>query len=352
MLAEAIEEPLDGQESAFSPADRPYDAALSTPVGTFGLIIRDAHTTSTLAAVRRRIQATAPYCPEIDTWLLCVSRMPPAAAASARQMGLAWLDSAGNAAIRTTKLRVLVTGRKPAAVVERVKPLVTAPAERQVAVALLGVALPMRPSDLVRATDVNPVQVQRLLVGLEQNGVIERGHRGAVVDIDRARLLRELYAGREKDAWRWLRGHVAGFDGGDLPKELAKRIERAGLETDYAVTGLAAAIRLTGAGENAPTVAVYVAADRVLGTFKDEIGFVQGSGGPVALRISRERAVHVGVCRVAGVRCVAPSQAYLDMTPDELDAFGDRDKLCQLATQTQAAVVLETTGRNGATHDA
>lgn len=256
----------------------------------------------------RRAAAIIRETADDDLRVLVVPHMSKAAADAADELGVNWIDLAGNAHIRDEGLYVWVFGR-PAVVETRGRPsspfaVRSARVTRQL---LIDPGRWWRQTDLADVADLDAGTVSRVVRRLSDLGLVER----------RDRAVRPADPGELLDAWaREYRfdHHDAvtvqfSGDGVDVTHELAGRFAEASVR--HAFTGFSAAWMLD-PFTRFRTVSVFVdgdpravAADLALRTI--------ATGGNVELIGPRDAGVFQGATVTDGVHCVSTPQAYLDL---------------------------------------
>lgn len=243
-----------------------------------------------------------------DIALLAVPYMTPSGAKAADELGLNWVDLAGNASISDNGVRILVRGR-PNVFGARGRPSSPfAPKSARIArVLLIEPTKWWRQRDLVEATRLDDGHVSRIVRRLEANSLLETRDREF-----RARAPRDLL-----DAWAdqyrfdkhdIVNGHISG-SGIEVARAMSERLRRS--EIRHAFTGLPAAWAI----------------DK-FASFRLSTIFVSGDPRDVAEQLTVRPAVRGANVQIVGpndegvfdgtrewdgLRCVSLAQAYLDL---------------------------------------
>jgi hypothetical protein len=140
------------------------------------------------------------------------------------QRGVGYVDLTGNALLRTSRPAVFV---RTAGAAQDPNPVRREGASLRGVVAgrvvrlLADVRPPYTATAIARATGVSIAQVSRLLMSLDREALVERGHRGLVVGVDWAGLLR-----RRAESYRLFETNRAqGYVSGRGPNEILRRLE-------------------------------------------------------------------------------------------------------------------------------
>lgn len=240
--------------------------------------------------------------------VLVVPYMTPAGARAVEEVGLGWIDLAGNARIRSDDLYVRVEGR-PNLFRSRGRPSSPfAPKSARVTRVLLeDPGRWWRQKELAAATGLDDGSVSRIVRRLDEELLLER----------RERKLRPRDPDRLLDAWAQdyrfthhdiLTGHISG-SGIELARDLAQRL--GALDVRHAFTGLPAAWAIDHFARFRLTT-VYVEGDPRDAAKRLELR--QGSGGAnVQLVGPDDLGVFIGEHPHDGLNCVSPPQVYLDL---------------------------------------
>lgn len=243
--------------------------------------------------------------------LVAVPFMGPVGRERCREAGINWLDLSGNAHILAPGIRVRIEGQ-PNLFKRPGRPSSAfAPKSSRIARWLLlhpGEFMTQR--EIARATDMDEGFTSRIVARLEEDDLVVRAPSGAIRARDPDLLL---------DAWREdynfskhliVKGHIAARSGVALLQRIADELR--GLKADHAATGMAAAWQLTHfAGFR--IVATYVA-ELPPSEVLDRLGFrKEAPGANIWLVVPADEGVFHGANDRAGVRCVHPVQAYLDL---------------------------------------
>ncbi len=302
---------VDASELAFFAP--PYDVKLRAGAYNVALLIRKSLGLTTIAAAARLQKEHARALPEIDVWLLAVPRMTAALAVAAKGMKVNWIDEDGNAEIHAEGLHVKIRGERANDKAREDRVTLASSVSRRIGRALLAMdVFPVKQTTLATAIKAHNTQVSRGYTELEKAKVIAPGLRGVPPALDRARLLDLLRDDSDADAPIWLEGKLVDRRWPDLAEEIADRL---GPDATYAVTGKAAALRQIGKQEAVEPVFVYLTLSC---PGPHDLGFEVEEGGPVRICATADVSRLVGAKVIGGVTCVAPSQAYLDLLPGDL----------------------------------
>lgn len=265
--------------------------------------------------------------------LLVVPHMSEASARTAEEMGVNWLDLAGNASIRAENLHVWVRGR-PNEFRSRGRPSSPfAPRSARVTrVLLLDPKRWWRQKDLVKVTGLDDGTVSRVVRRLDEERFLSR----------RGRELRPRDPAVMLDAWAEdyeferhdiVAGHISG-NGAQLARALVKQLNDANIH--YAFTGLPAAWAIDGFARFR-LVTVYVerdprAAAEALDMRRSPVGANIQLVGP------NDVGVFAGERDFEGFNCVAPVQVYLDLLhlPERAEEAAQHLRAEQLWTRAAA----------------
>lgn len=227
------------------------------------------------------------------------------------EAGIAWGDLSGNGRVIAPRLRVIVDGRPNRFRAAGRPSNLFAPKSARVTRWLL-----MHPHEafaqrhLARATDMTEGFVSRIVSNLAADGYVTREPSGAIRAKDPALLLdawREAYQFSKHQIYR---GHVAARSGDALLKFVADTLTAQGV--DYAATGLAAAWAFTHFAAFRTTT-VYVPEGPSPALF-EQLGYRDDPrGANLWLVVPNDAGVFQGATNQAGVRCVHPVQAYVDL---------------------------------------
>jgi hypothetical protein len=234
--------------------------------------------------------------------------------------GVGWVDLSGNARLVTPGLKVHIEGR-PNLFKQSGRPAdVFAPKSSRITRYLLTYwysTYSIR--GLARETDMDPGFTSRIISRLEAQGFVHR----MVAKTEIGPRCHDIIALRDPDLlldacraeYKFfrhdvIRGHVAARTSEELAQDLDSKLRNAGVE--YAATGLSAAALLTGfVGFRLVTFFLHESPDDWL---RGELGFREDSSGAnVWLVVANDEGVFEGARDVAGIRCAAPLQVYLDL---------------------------------------
>lgn len=256
--------------------------------------------------------------------LVAVPFMGPTGRRRCEEAGVAWLDLSGNARIFAQGIRVLVGG-EPNRFKRRGRPSSAfAPKGARIARWLLmHPHQAMSQRELARATGMDEGYTSRIVANLEKDNLIVRDEHGAIRPRDPGLLLdawRETYSFSRHEI---LRGHMPARSSEGLLRQFAESLRENG--DQHAATGLAAAwlfTKFTGFRLVTMYVLQCPSAD-----FLAHLGFrEEARGANVWLVVPSDEGVFHGVADRAGVACVHPVQAYLDLKdhPERAKEAADR----------------------------
>ncbi len=246
--------------------------------------------------------------------LLVVPYMGEAGRELCRAAGIVWLDLSGNAEIELHSLRIRIIGESNKYKRSGQPQSLFAPRSARAArVFLMDVQRVWLQNAFARVTGLSAGYLSRLLPRYEEAGFIQSEQAGRslhyrVTNPDA--LLDAWYADYDFSHHTILRGHVAARGGPELLRELSAALTRHDVE--HAATGLAgawcwepfAAFRMV-------TLYLSVWPTQEILT---EIGFHGGTrGSNTWLVVPDDAGVFTGAMERAGIRCVSPVQAYLDL---------------------------------------
>jgi hypothetical protein len=278
------------------------------------LIAVEAKSNSRAAAVAQAAQsarAAAKRAGRQVIPLVAVPFMGDVGAKVCAEQQVGFVDLSGNADINAPGLRVRVSG-KPNLFVQRGRPSsVFAPKSSRLArVMLQDPKRSWRQAELAAESQLGPGYVSRICKRLEEDRLIERTPEGGVRPRDPNLILeawQSQYDFRRHDIRQ---GHVPSHSGEELARKL---VEACGaLSIPYALTGLAAAWLLAPfAGYRLVTVYLRKpTGDKLL----QRLGWHEEKrGANLWLIRPNDEGVFHGAQAVAGVECVSPVQAYLDL---------------------------------------
>jgi hypothetical protein len=327
-----------------SPGSDPgFDLILRAAGQTFVAQLRATATLGAIAAQARDLVATVKQSRRPAIPLIVVPFMTEAGRRAATAAGASWFDLSGNAHIVGTGLRVIVDGR-PNEYRKRGRPAsVFAPKSARVVRWLL-----MHPEraftqkEIAQATDMTEGFVSRIVRRLEADNYVNRlgssGERnssrsGYASDGDSGRADGDPPGGALKgrrpvrvsnpslllDAWREgyefdrhtiIQGHIAARSGDALARFVGDTLVAEKVE--HAATGLAAAWQLTQFA--AFRIATFFVTTEPSPELERKLGFRRDtSGANTWLVVPDDRGVLQGAEDRAGLHCVHPVQAYVDL---------------------------------------
>lgn len=269
------------------------------------------------------------------TSLVVVPHMTPAGAERCEAEGVAWADLSGNAHVASHTpdgdLYVHVSGL-PNAFETRGRPRnAFAPKSARLTRTLLAApGAVWTQKELAEATDLDAGHLSRIVKRLLSADLVARDDDGLVSVADPRRLL-DAWANGNAFRHEVIEGHVSGRSGEERARRLAEVLDQHGVP--HALTGLAAAWAYTQAA-GFRLVTCYVTRDKHPNpaAVASEIGFRTDTRAPnVRLLVPDDRGVFDGARHVNGLRCVAPSQAYVDLEHDPERAAELQDALRPLA---------------------
>jgi hypothetical protein len=243
--------------------------------------------------------------------LVAVPLMGQRSAAFLRELGLSWLDLAGNADISGPRVRIRIMGQ-PGAPRRRGRPADPfAPKRARVSHLLLqDPTRHWRQQALANASGLDRGYVSRAIKVLVEAGLVRRQPDGEVGSVD-ARLWFEAW----RDAYRFSQhdvtaGHVGVRSGEELVDRLARLAESSSLR--HALTALPAAFVMTGFG-GFRLVTMYLAAKPPASWLSDLQFRSEPRGANLWLVVPRDEGVLLGAQSVGGAQCVDGVQVSLDL---------------------------------------
>ena len=186
---------------------------------------------------------------------------------------------------------------------------------------LLALGRPASQAELRRATELDPGHVSRIVKRMLKVDLLTRLDDGRLA-VPEPPLLLEAWA--EGNAYRHeiIEGHLPGRTGEERARRLGRALAEASPE--HAFTGLPAAWAYTQfAGFRSVSCYVRALPDA---TLLNAIGFRGETGAPnVRLLVADDEGVFDGAQVVSGLRCVCPSQTYVDLRhePERADELAD-----------------------------
>jgi len=258
-----------------------------------------------VATAAERLRAAAPPG---ALAVLVVPFMTDAGRRTATELGLNWIDLAGNAEIRDEDLYIHVLGRPNRfSSAGRPSSPFAPKSARATRVMLLDPDRWWRQKELAEATGLSDGQVSRVVGRLAEQALLER--EGA--------LFRPLKASRLLDAWsdeyrferhEVLYGHASG-SGIELARDLHRRLGAGAVE--YAFTGLPAAWALRSYSRFRLN-SVYVEGDPHAVAERLDLR-IDDRGANVQLICPDDNGVFAGRREVDSLPCVSAVQVYLDL---------------------------------------
>ena len=223
---------------------------------------------------------------------------------------VAWLDLSGNARIVVPGIFYQNLGnpnrfRRPGRPESAFGPM----GSRVARLLLTEPSKAVRQRDIAHGSGLSEGHVSKVVHRLLEAGLVERGDDGICV-ADRGTLLdawREDYRFNRHDV---VRGHISVAGGESPTRSIAEALDRTG--STYAATALPAAWLWTRhAGFRLSTVYLESPPSTAV---REELGFrEEARGANTWLVVPNDEAVFAGAEPVAGICCVHPVQAYLDL---------------------------------------
>jgi hypothetical protein len=221
-----------------------------------------------------------------------------------------WMDLAGNARIAGPGLLVHVEGKKRARAL-RLAPDVDPFARRSANLVRLLLVEPGRPrsqKDLVEASGLSQSRVSKVLSALGELALVRRDENGQYLVDDADALLHawaDVYSYRRQEV---VPAHMSG-SGIELARDLQDRLGSAGVAHWF--TGLPAAWAYDQFSQFR-LVSVFVDGDP--DRLARDLGLrTSARGANVHLIVRKDQRVEIGEARPQGLRCVHPTQVYLDL---------------------------------------
>ena len=287
-----------------------WDAVFSIQGHSFVLEWRRSGSLGPVADAIRQLRMAQSSFPHEVTPLLAVPYMGEAAQKRCAQAELPWLDLSGNARIVVPGIFYQNLGhpnrfRRPGRPESAFGPKGSRITRRL----LMEPAKAVRQRAIASSTGLNEGYVSRVVGKLLEAGLVAREAEG----------IRATDPGTLLDAWREeyrfdrhdvIRGHISAGGSESLTHSIAKILSKA--DTPHAATALAAAWLWTRhAGFRLATV--YLTNHPSAG-IKEALGFrEEPRGANTWLVVANDEGVFDGVEFVAGIPCVHPVQAYLDL---------------------------------------
>lgn len=228
----------------------------------------------------------------------------------ARLEAINWVDLAGNASVVAPGLRVHIEGKKRTKA-PRLAPAVDPFARRSANLVRLLFVEPeraWRQKELVELSGLSQPRASKVLSALQEMSLVRREDGGSVHLLDPSALLdawADIYSYRRQEI---LPAHMSG-DGIELARSLQDKLRAA--DVTHWFTGLPAAWAYD-----------QFAAFRLVSVFVDgdpdviarDLGLRTSTrGANIHLIASREQKLEVGQADPDGLRCVHPTQVYLDL---------------------------------------
>lgn len=243
--------------------------------------------------------------------LVAVPLMGQRSAAFLNELGLSWLDLAGNADISGPRVRIRIMGQ-PGAPRRRGRPADPfAPKRARVShLFLRDPTRHWRQQSLADASGLDRGYVSRTVKVLIDAGLVGRHPDGEVGPID-ARLFFEAW----RDAYRFsqhqvIAGHVGVRSGEELVDRVARLAETSSLR--YALTALPAAFLMTGFG-GFRLVTIYLPTKPETSWLSDLQFRPEPRGANLWLVVPKDEGVFLGAQSVGGIQCVDALQVSLDL---------------------------------------
>jgi hypothetical protein len=311
-LAAVLGESLKTTRLRRPSASKGHDLSISAAGHQFVVEYKNSASAGPLRSSIARLKPSSDSRADGRIPLVVVPYMGPVGRELCDRSGVAWLDLSGNTSIVAPGLRIRIEGR-PNKYRERGRPpnVFAAKSSRVARQLLLEPRRFQSQAELARQTGLGDGYVSRIVRRLQQQDYVDRNDAGAIRPRDPDLLL---------DAWREaydfnrhciLMGHVPARSGDELLHNLAERFSAEGLSC--AATGLSAAWLLTSHAAFR-LVTLYVPS-LPSASFLHELEFSdEGRGGNLWLVIPDDEGVLQGAQPSAGVMCVSPIQAYLDLT--------------------------------------
>lgn len=287
------------------------DLVVRAGAHAFVVDVLEAAAPGPVAAHAERVVSAARKLRRKATPLLAVPYMTEAGRQAAEAAKVPWFDLSGNAHIVAPGLKVIVEGRPNRfRRVGRPASLFAPKSARLVRWLLMYPAASFSQRELSRATEMDEGMVSRLAARLEADSYVVREATGALRVKDPALLLDAWNAEYRFDRHTLIQGGVAARSGDALTRFVGDTLAAA--NTNHAATGMSAAWHLQ-----------HFAAFRIASFFIDapldeelraKLGFrEEPRGANLWLVVPNDAGVFQGATEQAGVRCVHPVQAYVDL---------------------------------------
>ena len=287
------------------------DFLISSPGHRFLVEYKNVASAGPLAPAIQQLRCYAQAARDNGVPLIVVPFMGPVGQRLCDDAGVSWLDLSGNANIVAPGLRILVQGKPNKYVARGRPPNVFAPKSSRVARQLLHRPKQFQTqAEIARETELDDGYVSKIARRLEQEHYLDADEHGAVRPRDPDLLLDAWHDAYDFNRHRIIKGHVPTRSSEELLHKLAKQLNQVKME--YAVTGLAAAwLLIKFAAFRLATIYLSSTPPR---SMLAGIEFVEEPRGanlwfvvPDDVGVFRESR------RQAGIRCVSPVQAYLDL---------------------------------------
>ncbi|WP_425153812.1 MarR family transcriptional regulator [Candidatus Palauibacter sp.] len=301
-----------------APGDDPR-SDLQILAGKYRFLVEFKHASSadSVGAAARVLTGDRTGEAELTIPLLVVPHMGAVGRRIADAADLSWLDLSGNACIRAPGLHVRVLGR-PNRFPRRGRPrtLFAPRGSRIVRRLLLSPDEHFSQRGLSRETGVDKGYTSRYVRSLSKAGLVTRetppdGPRENRIRVNDPDLLLDAWAEAYRfDDHRIWRGLTASRSGEETLARVAEVL--AGLNGDYAFTGLAAAW-LYSSYAAFRLVTAYVRDPAVVAVLETAGVREQSTGANVWIAIPNDDGVLHGAAIVRGMPCVSTLQTYLDL---------------------------------------
>jgi hypothetical protein len=228
-----------------------------------------------------------------------------------REMGISWVDLAGNADISGQGLRIRISGQrgKPRGRWRPADPF--APKRARISHLLLQHPSRLwRQQDLAEASGLDRGYVSRTIAVLAEAGLVQRDPARRVGARDPQSLFEAWRDAYRFSQHRLITGHVGVRSGEELVERAAGLAHGASLK--YACTALAAAFQMTQFG-GFRLVTLYLA-EEPAASWLAELGFRgESRAGNLQLVVPKDEGVFLGARPVGDVECVDAVQVCLDL---------------------------------------
>jgi hypothetical protein len=227
----------------------------------------------------------------------------------ASELGLNWVDFAGNAEIDAAPIYVRIHGQRQQTPQRspRLNPF-SGRSLNLVRVLLVHSDRRWRQKELVAASGLSQPRSSKVLSALEDQGLVAREGDGTFRVVDVEGLLDAWSDSYRYDRQDIVRVHATG-DGIKLARELGDRLDE--LDVTHWFTGLPAAWAYTHFARFR-LVSVFVSADPEI-IAEDLRLRPTDRGENIHLLAAAEQRLEIGHARPDGIRCVHPTQVYVDL---------------------------------------